>query len=157
MPGCHEPLDELKQEKPHNYQGYTRRIGDKQVPYIVVGTGGMPPQPVTTATGQPADATHEVTYDAAMSSLGYLFVTAPAKQITVQFWQLGSQHTKPFDQLTIDLATHGSVISPPIDADARSCIRASYCCVTPIGLARICPSVCKTAHIVASVIIAMPT
>jgi hypothetical protein len=45
----------------HNYQRYTRRIGGKQVPYIVVGTGGMPPQPVTTATGQPADATHEVT------------------------------------------------------------------------------------------------
>ncbi len=90
----------------HNYQRYTRRIGGKQVPYIVVGTGGMPPQPVTTATGQPADATHEVTYDAAMSSLGYLFVTASAKQITVQFWQLGSQHTKPFDPLTIDLATH---------------------------------------------------
>lgn len=90
----------------HNYQRYTRRIGGKQIPYIVVGTGGMPPQPVTTATGQPADASHEVTYDAAISSLGYLFVTASAKQISVQFWQLGTQHTQPFDPLTIDLATH---------------------------------------------------
>ncbi len=90
----------------HNYQRYTRRMGGKQVPYIVVGTGGMPPQPVTTATGQPADASQTVTYDAALSSLGYLFVTASAKQITIQFWQLGSQHTTPFDPLTIDLATH---------------------------------------------------
>jgi hypothetical protein len=81
-------------------------MGGKQIPYIVVGTGGMPPQPVTTATGQTADAGDTVTYDAAISSLGYLFVTASAKQITVQFWQLGGQHTKPFDPLTIDLATH---------------------------------------------------
>ena len=90
----------------HTYQRYTRRIGGKQIPYIVVGTGGMPPQPVTPATGQPADASHEVTYDAAISALGYLFVTASAKQITVQFWQLGSQHIKPFDPLNIDLITH---------------------------------------------------
>lgn len=80
-------------------------MGGKQVPYIVVGTGGMPPQPVTPATGQPADSSQTVTYDAAISSLGYLFVTASAKQITVQFWQLGSQHT-PFAPLTIDLTTH---------------------------------------------------
>ena len=90
----------------HNYQRYTRRMGGKQIPYIVVGTGGMPPQPVAAATGQPADASHEVTYDAAISSLGYLFVTVSAKKVTVQFWQLGSQHTQPFDPLTIDLATH---------------------------------------------------
>jgi hypothetical protein len=66
----------------------------------------MQPQPVVTATGQPADGSNDVTYDAAISSLGYLFVTASAKQITVEFWQLGSQHTKPFDPLTIDLTTH---------------------------------------------------
>jgi len=90
----------------HNYQRYTRRIGGKQIPYIVVGTGGMPHQPVTTATGQPADASHQVTYDAAVSSLGYLFVAATAKQITVQFWQLGTQHTKPFDPFTVSLDKH---------------------------------------------------
>ena len=90
----------------HNYQRHTRRFGGKQIPYIIAGTGGMQPQPVTTATGQPVDASQTVTYDAALSSLGYLFVTASAKQITVQFWQLGSQHTTPFDPLTIDLATH---------------------------------------------------
>jgi hypothetical protein len=90
----------------HNYQRYTRRIGGKQIIYIVVGTGGMPHQAVTTATGQPADSSHQVTYDAAISTYGYLFVTVSAKQLSVQFWQLGAEHTKPFDPLTINLITH---------------------------------------------------
>jgi hypothetical protein len=90
----------------HNYQRYTRRIGGKQIIYIVVGTGGMPHQAVTTATGQPADSSHQVTYDAAISTYGYLFFTVSAKQLSVQFWQLGAEHTKPFDPLTINLITH---------------------------------------------------
>jgi hypothetical protein len=89
----------------HNYQRYTRRIAGRQVPYVVVGTGGMPPQPVEPASGQPADATNEVTYDAAMKSLGYLFVTASASQLKTEFWPLGQQ-TIPFDPVTVDLATH---------------------------------------------------
>lgn len=90
----------------HNYQRYTRRIGGKQVPYIVAGTGGMPPQKVPDATGQPADAIHETTYDAAIASLGYLYVTASAQQLKFEFWQLGDEHTKPYDPFTIDLTTH---------------------------------------------------
>jgi predicted phosphodiesterase len=90
----------------HNYQRHTRRIGGKQIPYIVAGTGGMPHQAVVTATGQPADASHQVTYDAAISAYGYLFVTVSAKQLATQFWQLGDQHNKPYDSLTVDLATH---------------------------------------------------
>jgi hypothetical protein len=90
----------------HSYQRYTKRIGGKQVPYIVAGTGGMPPQKVPDATGQPADASHETTYDAAISSLGYLFVTASAQQVKFEFWPLGSDRTQPFDPFTIDLATH---------------------------------------------------
>ncbi len=89
----------------HNYQRYTRRISGKQVLYIVAGTGGMPPQPVTPASGQPADATNEVTYDAAMKSLGYLFVTVSASQLKTEFWPLGQQ-TTPFDPVSVDLATH---------------------------------------------------
>jgi hypothetical protein len=90
----------------HNYQRYTRRIGGKQVPYIVAGTGGMPPQPVTDATGQPADASHETTYDAALSSFGYLYVSASPHRLKFEFWRLGNAHTDPFDPFTIDLATH---------------------------------------------------
>jgi hypothetical protein len=87
----------------HNYQRYTRRIGGQQVLYIVAGGGGMPPQPVAPASGQPADSTHEVTYDAAMESLGYLFVTVSGSQLKTEFWPLGQQ-TTPFDPVTVDLA-----------------------------------------------------
>lgn len=91
----------------HNYQRYTRRIGGKQVPYIVVGTGGIAPQKVPDATGQPADDSHETTYDAAMASYGYLYVTASAKELKFEFWPLSeSTHTQPFDPFTIDLSSH---------------------------------------------------
>jgi hypothetical protein len=90
----------------HNYQRYTRRIGGKQVPYIVVGTGGMPPQPVATATGQPVSGSSGVTYDSAVASYGYLFVSVSDKQLRTEFWQLGPQHTTAFDVVTVDLSTH---------------------------------------------------
>jgi hypothetical protein len=89
----------------HNYQRYTRRIGGQQVLYVVAGGGGMPPEPVPPASGQPADSTHEVTYDAAMQSLGYLFVTVSASQLKTEFWPQGQQ-TMPFDPVTVDLPTH---------------------------------------------------
>jgi 3',5'-cyclic AMP phosphodiesterase CpdA len=88
----------------HSYQRYTRRAGGKQVPYLVVGTGGMPPQTVPDATGEPFDGS--TTYDAAISSLGYLYVTVTAHELKTEFWRLGNQHTSPFDPLTIDLSTH---------------------------------------------------
>jgi hypothetical protein len=90
----------------HNYQRYTRHLGGKQVPYIVVGTGGMPPQHVATATGQPVTGSAGLTYDSAVSSYGYLFVTLSAKQLKTEFWQLGHQHTTAFDTVTVDLSTH---------------------------------------------------
>ena len=89
----------------HNYQRYTRRIAGQQVLYVVAGGGGMPPQPVAAASGQPADSTNEVTYDAAMQSHGYLFVTVSDSQLKTEFWPLGEQ-TTPFDPVTVDLAAH---------------------------------------------------
>jgi hypothetical protein len=90
----------------HNYQCYTRHFGGKQVPYIVAGTGGMPPQPVASATGQPVAGVEGVTYDSAVASYGYLFVTLSLKQLKTEFWQLGQEHTVPFHSVTIDLTTH---------------------------------------------------
>jgi Calcineurin-like phosphoesterase len=86
----------------HNYQRYTRKMKGKQVPYIVVGTGGMPVQRVVPATGQPG-ATPDVTYDAAVASLGYLYVTVSSKQIKFDFWQLGGDHNTAFDPFIVDL------------------------------------------------------
>jgi hypothetical protein len=88
----------------HNYQRYTRRINGKQVPYLVVGTGGMPPQAVPDALGQPAD--QQTTYDAALASYGSLYVSASKKRLRFEFWRLGNAHTDPFDPFTIDLSTH---------------------------------------------------
>ena len=90
----------------HNYQRYVRRIGGKQIPYYVVGTGGISTQKTPPATGQPADDSHTATYDAALQSMGYLFVTVSASQLKTEFWPLGSEHTTPFDPVAIDLATH---------------------------------------------------
>jgi Calcineurin-like phosphoesterase len=91
----------------HNYQRYTRRIGGKQVPYIVIGTGGIAPQKVPDASGQPADDSHETTYDAAMQSYGYLYVTASAKELKFEFWPLSdSSHSQPYDPFTVDRSTH---------------------------------------------------
>lgn len=90
----------------HTYQRYTRRISNHSVPYIVVGTGGISPQPVVAATGQPVAGTNDLTYDSAVSSLGYLFVTVGSKQLKTEFWQLGKEHTKAFDTVTVDLERH---------------------------------------------------
>jgi hypothetical protein len=90
----------------HNYQRYVRRTDGKQIPYIVAGTGGISVQHVEPASGQPADSSGQTTYDAALSSLGYLFVTASAKELKIEFWPLGSTQATPFDVVTIDLATH---------------------------------------------------
>jgi len=93
----------------HNYQRYTRRIAGKQIPYVVAGTGGMPPQPVIPASGQPVEGSPGVTYEAAVSALGYLYITASLQQIEIEFWQLGPNRTKPSDSARISLQT-GKVI-----------------------------------------------
>jgi 3',5'-cyclic AMP phosphodiesterase CpdA len=86
----------------HNYQRYTRYVGGKKTSYIVAGTGGMPPQPVPEASGQPAGAAHEVTYDGALKSLGYLFVTITKSELRTEFWPLGGPST-PYDPASIQL------------------------------------------------------
>ena len=90
----------------HNYQRYTRRIGGKQIPYYVLGTGGISTQKTPAATGQPADQNNQTTYDAALQAMGYLFVTVSATQFKTEFWQMGQEHTTPFDPLTLDLTSH---------------------------------------------------
>jgi Calcineurin-like phosphoesterase len=90
----------------HNYQFYTRRIGGHQVPFIVAGTGGMPPQTVPPATGEPFGATKDTTYDSGVGALGYLFVTVSAHQIKTEFWPLQHAQQVAFDTRIVDLKTH---------------------------------------------------
>jgi len=86
----------------HNFQRYTRTLGAKKITYIVAGTGGMPPQPVPDANGQPFGAANDVTYDAAIKSLGYLYVTITKSDIQTEFWELGNT-TKAYDTHSIVL------------------------------------------------------
>ena len=87
----------------HNYQRYTRRINGKQVPYIVAGTGGISPQAVEPASGQPIDSAKLVTYDASLKAYGYLFLTISAHQLKIEFWQAGTP--KAYDTVAVDLTT----------------------------------------------------
>ncbi|MGZ2488375.1 3',5'-cyclic AMP phosphodiesterase CpdA [Rhizobium pisi] len=90
----------------HNYQRYTRRRNGRQVPYYVSGTGGTNSQPVQPATGAPADESRTTTYDAALSALGYLFVTVSSTQLKTEFWRLGNDNTTAFDPVIVDLIEH---------------------------------------------------
>lgn len=89
----------------HNYQRYTRRLNGKQIPYIVAGTGGIAPQVVADATGQPIDAAHNVTFDKSLKSYGYLFLTVSAHQLKIEFWQVPAPGNQAFDSVTVDLPT----------------------------------------------------
>ena len=44
-----------------------------------------------------------MTYEAAVSALGYLYITASLKQIQVEFWRLGANRTKASDSVRINL------------------------------------------------------
>jgi hypothetical protein len=86
----------------HNYQRYTRNLGGKKITYIVAGTGGMPTLPVPAASGQPFGAAHDVTYDGALASQGYLYVTITKSALHTEFWQLVGPST-PYDQFSMPL------------------------------------------------------
>ena len=88
----------------HSYQLYTRRIRGRQVPYIVAGTGGMPPQALPAATGEPFGTSGDTTYDSGMAALGSLFVTISPRQIKTEFWPLDQQSA--FDTWVVDRGTH---------------------------------------------------
>jgi hypothetical protein len=76
----------------------------RQVPFIVAGTGGMPPQNVPTATGEPFENSGDTTYDSALAALGCLFITISPRQIKIEFWQLDQKSA--FDTQVVDLASH---------------------------------------------------
>ena len=88
-------------------------MNKRQVPYIVAGTGGISVQAVAAAQGQVVDAADHVTYDAALKSLGYLMVRVSAHQLKIEFRELGSASKKPFDPITVDLAS--GILTPVAD------------------------------------------
>jgi hypothetical protein len=90
----------------HLYQRFTRRVGARQIPYIVCGSGGfaavapqtkVPPAPFTVG-----DQTLEVD---PIVKFGYLSITASAAQIKVVFRSPTVSGVQDLDSVTVVLAS----------------------------------------------------
>lgn len=96
----------------HNYQRFTRKVGNTQIPYIVAGSGGhdvtrlgyghsgairTPSQVTPTLTFENYDDRH----------YGYLRITVNAKLLRIEFHpaQDGITEKTPDDRVVVDLAT----------------------------------------------------
>jgi hypothetical protein len=91
----------------HTYQRYTRsaRIGgaDVKIPYLVAGCGGHAASAVTAASGQHMGDT---IFDKSLKGYGYLLVTATAAQVSIEMIETTNGVKKPFDKVTVDVASH---------------------------------------------------
>ncbi len=93
----------------HSYQRYTRElnVGGKamQIPYVVVGTGGINDQAVPQATGQ---KTGDHTFVNSMKGYGYLLIQIDTATITGTMFAV-DPNTKAkslFEKFTVTLATN---------------------------------------------------
>jgi 3',5'-cyclic AMP phosphodiesterase CpdA len=89
----------------HNYQRYTRRMGGKEVPYLVIGTGGIGLQSVLKADQKPIPGDASTTYDAAISAHGFLAISVSDKRLAIQFTPVNGAVPHPPDSVSINLAT----------------------------------------------------
>jgi Calcineurin-like phosphoesterase len=98
----------------HLYQRFTRRVANREIPYVICGSGGFSATPPMTKT-PPApytqgDTTMEID---PVVEFGYLTLTvdmsAQAKQLTIAFnsTKLGAN----YDHVTVDLATNKIVMT----------------------------------------------
>lgn len=93
----------------HSYQRYTRevKIGDKaiEIPYVVVGIGGINDQAVKPATGE---KTGDHIYVSSFKGYGYMLVEVSADTITGTVFQVdpNTQARTQFEQFTVNLQTN---------------------------------------------------
>jgi hypothetical protein len=92
----------------HNYQRYTRtaKIGGTQqvpIPYLVAGCGGHAASAVTAATHQHLG---ETVFEKSLKGFGYLLVTANKAQLSIEMIETTDGVKKPFDKVTVDIASH---------------------------------------------------
>ena len=101
----------------HNYQRYKRHCvaGKREfdIPYFVVGTGGISLQPAPTGVGAqktenpaPAGLTNStVTYGNGDENFGFVRVAASATQLKITFIRALGIHRQEFETVTMDLAS----------------------------------------------------
>jgi hypothetical protein len=74
----------------HNFQRFTRTVqvngANKDVCYVVAGTGGRSPQPVLKGEGQ---VLGHIRFDHSYSGHGYLLVTAAKEAVRIEFRPVG--------------------------------------------------------------------
>jgi Calcineurin-like phosphoesterase len=102
----------------HNFQRYTRTIGNFQTPYVVCGSGGHGLTKMRAAHRGPIRTPVALTKDVVLSNYddqnyGYLRVVANASQIRVEFHDAipGQTFKSPSDQVTVDLKSHTIIAS----------------------------------------------
>jgi len=96
----------------HNYQRFTRKVGNTQIPYIAAGSGG---HDVTrlgfdrwSAIRTPSQVTPTLTFENYDDRhYGYLRITVNAKLLRIEFHPAedGSTEKTPDDRVVVDLAT----------------------------------------------------
>jgi hypothetical protein len=90
----------------HSYQRYTREVTvagrQMEIPYVVVGTGGINDQAVKPATGA---KTGDHTYVSSFKGYGYMLVEVSAGAITGTVFEVDptTQAKTQFEQFTVDL------------------------------------------------------
>jgi hypothetical protein len=88
----------------HLYQRFTRRVANKEIPYIVAGSGGFAATQPQTALGNApitvGDHTLEIN---PLVDFGYLIISTDAKTLTVSFRAPTGSGVQELDSVTVDI------------------------------------------------------
>jgi hypothetical protein len=91
----------------HSYQRYTRRVPFNgktfEIPYLVVGVGGINDQAVPAATGQ-VDGDH--TFVKSQQGYGYVLVDVTATTIAITMTSVNGTQRSQVEQFSVDLRSN---------------------------------------------------
>ena len=89
----------------HSYQRYARRVlfngKTLEIPYLVVGVGGINNQAILPAKGE---VTGDHAFVTSRQGYGYVLVDVTAAAITVTMMGVNGTERAPFEQFSVDLA-----------------------------------------------------
>ena len=88
----------------HNYQRYTRKVGDSEMACLVAGCGGHNDSDVKPAKRQKVG---DAVFEASRKGFGYLRITVDKKQLRIDMMAVPDTGVaSQFDTVTVDIATH---------------------------------------------------